>query len=95
MTLPQSAISFNPYGEIVFIIKKTGKDNKGNPALSVEQSFVTTGEKRGDQITILRGLKEGDTVVTSGQLKLKNGTLVAINNKVTPENNPNPQPPDE
>lgn len=95
LTLPQSAISFNPYGEIVFIVKEKNKDKNGKSVLTVEQSFVTTGQKRGDQITILSGLKEGDTVVTSGQLKLKNDTVIVINNTVTPENNPNPQPKDE
>src|SRR5262249_1794871 len=59
LTLPQTAVSFNPYGEIVFIVKEKGKDDKGNPLLVAYQTFITTGEKRGDQIAILKGLKEG------------------------------------
>lgn len=93
LTLPQTAVSFNPYGEIVFVISEspTEKDKKtGRPALIANQSFVTTGETRGDQIAILKGLKKGDTVVTSGQLKLKNGSRVVINNTVTPSDNPKP-----
>ena len=43
-----------------------------------------TGGSRGEQIAILKGLKEGETVVTSGQLKLKNGSRVIINNKIAP-----------
>ena len=39
-----------------------------------------TGEARGDQMTVLQGLKKGDVIVTSGQLKLKNGSLIAIDN---------------
>lgn len=84
LTLPQSAVSFNPYGDIVFLVKKDGKDEKGKSILTVTQVFVTTGETRGDQVAILAGIKEGDTVVTSGQLKLKNGTRIAINNSVQP-----------
>ena len=38
----------------------------------------------------IEGLKEGDTVVTSGQLKLKNGSAITINNSVVPTNNPAP-----
>ena len=37
--------------------------------------FVTTGPVRGDQVAVLKGVKEGDQVVTTGQLKLFNGAL--------------------
>lgn len=91
LTLPLTAISFNAYGQIVFIIKETGKDKKGQPILTVNQAFVQVGEARGDQIVVTSGLKAGDKVVTSGQLKLKNGSRVVINNQIMPSNNPNPQ----
>lgn len=91
LTLPQTAISYNPYGDVVYLVKETGKDKKGNPILTANQVFVTTGEVRGDQVSILRGIKAGDVVVTSGQLKLKNGTRVAINNTIVPPNNPFPK----
>lgn len=88
LTVPQSAISFNPYGDIVYIVNQPKKDKKETP--TVHQVFVTTGESRGDQITILTGLKEGDVIVTSGQLKLKNGSHIAINNKIQPPSDPAP-----
>jgi membrane fusion protein, multidrug efflux system len=53
---------------------------------------VTTGPTRGDQVSILTGLKEGDQVVTSGQLKLKNNMPVTVDNTVQPANNPAPTP---
>lgn len=88
LTLPQSAISFNPYGEIVYVVKDSGKkDTKNQPILTVQQVFVTVGESRGDQIAVLKGLNLGDTVVTSGQLKLKNGSHIIINNSIQPSNN--------
>ncbi len=93
LTLPQTAITFNPYGDIVYIVQQTGKDKKGNPILIATQTFVVTGQTRGTEIAILKGLKEGDSVVTSGQLKLKNGSQVFINNSVVPENNPAPNLP--
>ena len=93
LTLPQTAVTYNPYGSTVFIAKPTGKkDKQGNPALEAQQVFVTTGTTRGDQVAILKGVEEGATVVTSGQLKLKNGTPLIINNKVQPANSPDPKP---
>ncbi len=95
ITLPQTAITFNPYGDIVFLVKEKGKDKNGKPQLIAEQKFVTTGETRGDQIAVLKGLKPGDIVVTSGQLKLRNGTPVVINNTIKLGDNPSPMPKDE
>ena len=95
LTLPQTAVTFNPYGETVYVVEQTGKGQKGKPVLTVRQTFVTTGPTRGDQIAILKGIKEGETVVTSGQLKLKNGSAVIIDNKVTPADEANPMPKDE
>lgn len=95
LTVPQTAVSFNPYGEIVFIIKESNKGTDGKPTLTVTQTFVTTGDKRGDQVAVLSGLKEGDQVVTSGQVKLKNDSEIVINNQVAPTNNPHPKPEEE
>jgi membrane fusion protein (multidrug efflux system) len=99
LTLPQTAITYNPYGSTVFVLapppadaKDALKDEKGQPYLVAQQVFVTTGPTRGDQVAILTGVKEGQTVVTSGQLKLKNGTPAVIDNKVQPANSPNPTP---
>jgi membrane fusion protein (multidrug efflux system) len=93
LTLPQTAVTYNPYGSTVFIAKPTDKkDKQGKPMLEAQQVFVTTGPTRGDQVAILKGVDEGATVVTSGQLKLKNGTPLIVNNKVMPANSPNPQP---
>jgi len=54
---------------------KNVKDDKGKTRKGVKQVFVTVGASRGDQVAVLKGIKEGDIVVTSGQLKLKNGQL--------------------
>lgn len=86
MTLPQTAISYNPYGELVYVLKPNGKDQKGNALFIAHQKFVTLGENRGTQVQILKGLEKGDLVVTTGQLKLKNESLVMINNTVVPSN---------
>jgi membrane fusion protein (multidrug efflux system) len=93
LTLPQTAITFNPYGDTVFVVKPSEKkDEKGNPILTAQQVFVTTGPTRGDQVAIVKGVEAGTQVVTSGQAKLKNGMPVVINNTVEPANSPNPTP---
>jgi membrane fusion protein (multidrug efflux system) len=95
LTLPQTAVSFNPYGATVYIVQETGKGPDRKPILTVKQSFVNTGATRGDQVAVLSGVKPGDLVVTSGQIKLKNGSQVIINNKVQPSNDPAPKPIDQ
>lgn len=96
LTLPQTAITYNPYGATVFIAKKgeiTGPDGTKKEGLVAQQVFVTTGATRGDQVAIEKGIEEGAVVVTSGGLKLKNGTPLRVNNNaVQPSNDANPAP---
>lgn len=111
LTLPQTAISYAPYGDTVFVVQQgqPASGNDGKPANAsanaakdknapdhyVQQVVVTVGPTRGDQVAVLSGIKPGDVVVTSGQLKLRNDTPVNINNKVEPAFNPNPHPVEE
>jgi membrane fusion protein (multidrug efflux system) len=112
LTLPQTSITYNPYGSTVFVVMTADEADaaaraasgasgaapvktaaaSGGSNLVVRQQFVTTGDTRGDQVAVLSGLKEGQTIVTTGQVKLKNGTPVAIDNSVVPANSPNPTP---
>ncbi len=88
LTLPQTAITYNPYGSTVFLAVKS-QDGK---SLTAQQVFVTVGPTRGDQVAVVSGIKQGDQVVTSGQLKLKNGTPLAVDNSVVPKDDPHPTP---
>lgn len=92
LTLPQTAITFNPYGSTVYLAIEDGKDEKGQPKLIARQTFVTTGPTRGDQVAVISGLKEGDVVVTAGQMKLQAGTPLVVNNSLQPSMNPAPKP---
>jgi membrane fusion protein (multidrug efflux system) len=56
---------------------------------------VKLGATRGDQVAVLSGIKAGEIVVTGGQMKLRNGSAIAINNSLTPTNAINPNPPNE
>ena len=94
VTLPQTAISYNPYGDLVYVVDDKGKDPQGNERLTVHQVFVTLGATRGDQVAVLKGIDDGQVVVTSGQMKLRNGVPITINNTVQPTNDPHPRPVD-
>jgi membrane fusion protein (multidrug efflux system) len=84
VTLPQTAITYNPYGNTVYIVDTKGTDGNGKPQQVVRQTFVTTGATRGDQVAVLKGINDGNMVVTAGQIKLHNGSMVQIDNSVTP-----------
>lgn len=101
IVIPQTAISFNPYGNSVYVISQVarGKDEKDmqgkpltGPKLLVKQRFVKTGATRGDLVAVTEGLKAGERVVTSGLLKLRNDAEVTINNKVQPTASETPTP---
>jgi membrane fusion protein (multidrug efflux system) len=95
ITLPQTAVTYNPYGDTVYIVEESGKSQDGKPLLIAKQTFVSVGRTRGDQVAILTGIKEGSIVVSSGQLKLKNGSVVIVNNQIQPSNEEAPRPVDQ
>jgi len=76
LTLPRTAITYNPYGASVFIIlEKEG-------AQVVQRRRVKTGEVREGRVEIMEGLRAGDDVVAAGQVKLRNDQRVTIDNSV-------------
>jgi membrane fusion protein, multidrug efflux system len=92
VTLPQTAITYNPYGDTVYVIDDKG-EQAGKPQLIARQIFVTTGATRGDQVAVLKGVKDGDMIVTAGQIKLHNGSPVQIDNSITPTADASPSVP--
>lgn len=94
LTLPQAAIVYNPYGDTVYVVQPAkGKDAKGKPLPpTVKQAFVTTGDSRGDQVAILKGISAGTEVVSSGQMKLKNDAAITVDNSVQPADSASPTP---
>lgn len=101
VVIPQTAVSFNPYGNAVYVVREVpygpnevGMD--GEPMtgakLVVQQRFIKTGGTRGDLVAVTDGLKPGERVVTSGLLKLRNDAVVTINNKVQPAAESAPKP---
>ena len=95
ITLPRTTITFNAFGSTIYRVDANGQDETGKPKLVAKQSFVTTGDTRGDQIAILTGVNEGETIVTTGQIKLRNGSPVIVDNSIQPSNDATPQPKDQ
>jgi membrane fusion protein, multidrug efflux system len=93
VTIPLAAVAFNPYGSLVYVVHDE-KDDKGAERHVVTQQFITTGDARGDQVSVLKGIGSGDVVVTAGQLKLHNKSVVKINNAVQPSSDAAPVPQD-
>jgi membrane fusion protein, multidrug efflux system len=85
LTLSQVAITYNPYGDSVFMVaEKEGQ-------AQVERRQIVTGRVQGGRVEILDGLKEGDRVVLTGQVKLRNGQAVRIDNRVVPQEGTTPR----
>lgn len=89
LAIPATAVLYAPYSDSVFIVEKA-KDGKGGTQL--RQQFIRLGEKRGDFVAVTSGLKAGDTVVSSGVFKLRNGQAVVIDNKLAPDFQQSPKP---
>jgi len=94
LTVARTAVTYSLYGDSVFVVipaksQPAASQNGGQsvqqsaePALQVERRFIKAGEVRGDRVSVAGGLKEGEEVVTVGQLKLRPGTNVRIDNSV-------------
>jgi len=76
LTVPYTAISFNTYGNFVYTIEKTDKGQ------IVKRRQVSTGEVRDGRVSITEGLKQGEEVVRSGLVKLREGIPVKVDNSV-------------
>ena len=79
LVIPQTAVTYTLYGNSVFIIAQQ-QNKKGKQYLAVNQRYITLGQREGTNIIVKQGLKEGEMVVTSGQLKLQDGMKVVIDN---------------
>ncbi|REH40253.1 membrane fusion protein (multidrug efflux system) [Paraperlucidibaca baekdonensis] len=105
VAVPITAVSYNPYGNSVYVIVKAptkaaepgaageqSAEKAADEQLIVRRRFIKTGEARGDLVEITEGLSAGDTVATSGLLKLQNDAKVIINNTVMPPASAAPTP---
>lgn len=96
LMVPRTAISYNAYGNSVFVLveKPAAEGSNAEPTLIARQRFVKTGEGQGDFVAITEGLKAGELIATSGLLKLRNDQPVVINNDFQPGVSLKPTPED-
>ena len=92
--IPATSVIYAPYGDSVFIVE-AAKDPAGKPSTVAHQKFVRVGERRGDFIAIVSGLSPGETVVSSGAFKLRNGMSVVVRNDLAPGAEVAPKPVDK
>ena len=78
LTIPRTAVTYNPYGDSVFVIIED-KDT-----LTVQRRQIATAEARGERVAVRSGLRMGERIVSAGQVKLRNGQTVVIDDKPAP-----------
>lgn len=93
LTIPATSVLYAPYGDTVFIVED-GKDAAGVPQKTVRQQFVRLGVTRGDFVAVTSGLKLGDTIVSAGVFKLRNGVAISVDNSLAPDARIAPTPTD-
>ncbi len=79
LVIPATAVLYAPYSDSVFVIEEK------NGVKTLRQQFVRLGEKRGDFVAVAEGLKQGETIVSTGVFKLRNGQQVIVDNTLAPE----------
>jgi len=98
LVVPATSVIYAPYGDSVYLVEEQ-KDEPakadapkaappkaagGKPTLVARQQFVRLGERRGDFVAVLNGLQGGETVVSNGAFKLRNGQTLLVNNALAP-----------
>lgn len=95
VSIPRTALTYSLYGDSVYVVKAlegggaVPADPPKDTVFTVERRFVKPGQIREDRVAIETGLKPGEQVVTTGQIKLINGAHVKVDNsqvlKLPPE----------
>ena len=93
VVIPATSVIYAPYGDSVYVVEEK-KDPAGHVGTAARQKFVRLGERRGDLVAVASGVAAGETVVTSGAFKLRNGTAVVVNNDLAPSAELSPKPTD-
>jgi len=94
LIIPATAIVYAPYGNTVYIVDEKTDEATGAKQLVVRQQIVRLGIREGDFVAVTSGLKEGDTIVTSGVFRLRPGSVVSVNNSLSPAAETTPKPAD-
>jgi len=94
LAVPATAVLYAPYSDTVFVVDEKKSENSNQPGQVVRQQVVQLGEKRGDFVAVVAGLKAGETIVSTGAFKLRNGQAVVVDNTLAPDFKLAPEPRD-
>jgi len=92
LIIPATAVLYAPYGDSVFVIDEKKDEKTGQTGKVLRQQFIRIGASRGDFVTIVSGLKEGESVATSGVFKLRSGMAATVDNTLAPNAQLAPKP---
>jgi membrane fusion protein (multidrug efflux system) len=97
--VPANAVVHASFGDSVFVVEdrkdEAGhpmKGANGGPAKVARQQFVKVGDARGDFVAVAEGLSVGQSIVTAGAFKLRNGAPIAVDNAVEAKADISPHP---
>lgn len=76
IVLPATAVDYSLYGDSVYLVKEETADGKAKT--TANRISVKSGLRSGSDVVIDQGVKPGDKVIISGQVKLSNGAAVAV-----------------
>jgi membrane fusion protein (multidrug efflux system) len=93
VSIPATAVMRATYGDSVFVIKQETAED-GTARQVARQRFIRTGRAQGDFVAVTEGLQPGESVVTAGVFKLRNGSPVVVDNALAPQPQLHPQPED-
>jgi membrane fusion protein (multidrug efflux system) len=94
LTIPATSVLYAPFGDTVYVVDEKVNADTGEKQLIVRQQIVRLGLRQGDFVAVGSGLKEGDTIVTSGVFRLRPGGEVSVNNPLAPDAKLAPKPSD-
>jgi membrane fusion protein (multidrug efflux system) len=92
LAIPATSVLYAPYGDSVFVVEEKKGEKTGESVKTVRQQFARLGEKQGDFVSVVSGVKEGEAVVSTGVFKLRNGQEVVVDNTLSPEFKLRPRP---
>ncbi len=92
LMIPATAVLYAPYGDSVFLIEEKQDEKTGAVGKALNQKFVRLGPARGDFVVVASGLAAGQTVVSTGVFKLRNGMSVVVDNALAPQPQFAPKP---
>lgn len=84
LVVPATSVVYAPYGNSIFKVLTKKDEASGKTITFVKQSFIRIGKRKGDFVSIIGGLEEGDEVVSAGAFKLRNDMPVSVNNDSAP-----------